>query len=111
MATRTNFRYDGSLREITGLSTDTKPTTFPAGSIFRELDTGFKFMYDGSTWYPLKEGAIQMREFYINTAASPTVLEDDIWYVASGQELAVRDKLTVEGKIIVKGKLVILKIH
>lgn len=33
-----------------GLSTDVKPTA-PAGSTFRELDTGVVYVSNGATWY------------------------------------------------------------
>lgn len=37
-----------------GLSTDTKPTGVPPGSIFLEYDTGTYFIsYDGANWKPL----------------------------------------------------------
>jgi len=35
---------------LIGLSTDTKPTTYPAGATFRETDTGNQFYYNGTTW-------------------------------------------------------------
>lgn len=53
MAIVKNFKYDGSLREIVGLSSDTKPTTdIPQGSLFRELDIGVTYTFHGTTWYP-----------------------------------------------------------
>lgn len=36
--------------KITGLSSDTKPTTVNAGATFFETDTGKTYVYDGSTW-------------------------------------------------------------
>jgi len=48
-----NFRYDGSLREAIGLSSDDKPTDMPQGSIFRELDTGNSYAYLSISWYIL----------------------------------------------------------
>jgi len=43
----------GSIPGLIGLSTDTKPTTnMPAGSKFEEVDTGKKFMFYGTAWYP-----------------------------------------------------------
>jgi len=40
---RSNERY-------IGLSTDTKPTSPPAGSLFWESDTGATYVYTGSAW-------------------------------------------------------------
>lgn len=37
-----------------GLSTDVKPTTCDPGSVFTELDTGKKFIWDGSAWAQVK---------------------------------------------------------
>ena len=41
--------------EYRGLSTDTKPTDAPNGSVFLEMDTGDVYMYnaDGSEWVKL----------------------------------------------------------
>lgn len=50
MVTETKKRYQTAttfLYEFAGLSTDTKPTKGVAnGSMFREVDTGFKSYYD-----------------------------------------------------------------
>jgi hypothetical protein len=35
---------------LRGLSTDTKPTTYPVGSTFLETDTGNEFYYNGTSW-------------------------------------------------------------
>jgi len=44
----------GTIPELIGLSTDAKPTAnMPAGSKFEEVDTGKKFMFYGTAWYPL----------------------------------------------------------
>lgn len=40
----------GSIHNFVGLSTDTKPTEAPVGSTLEELNTGKKFIWDGSTW-------------------------------------------------------------
>lgn len=37
-------------RRLTGLSSDTKPTTLSDNSIFIETDTGKRFMFDGTAW-------------------------------------------------------------
>lgn len=43
----------GTVPELIGLSTDTKPTTnMPVGAMFTESDTGKQFKYSG-TWFPL----------------------------------------------------------
>lgn len=52
---RTLERYkqgDAEYREITGLSTDSKPTDVVNGSIFVEVDTGKVFFFNeaGSAW-------------------------------------------------------------
>jgi len=109
MAVKIYYDLDKGTRLCIGLSTDTKPTDVPPGSIFYESDSGIRLIYDGLSWCPLKEGAVQLRDFYINTFGSPTIIADDIWYISSGNEFAVRDKLTVEGKIEVEGKLLVLK--
>lgn len=36
--------------EVTGLSTDSKPTNVTESSLFFEVDTGDKFYFDGTTW-------------------------------------------------------------
>ena len=50
------------------------------------------------------------RDFYIETHAE-TILADNLWYVGTGYEYVIKDKLTVEGKIVVKGKLITEKIY
>lgn len=37
-------------QELTGLSTDTKPTNVLTNTLFLELDTGDFYYYDGSDW-------------------------------------------------------------
>ena len=46
------FKYP---TEFFGLSTDTKPTDTANGSMFTEIDSGKKFMFDftGGTWYEM----------------------------------------------------------
>lgn len=40
-----------TIKNYIGLSTDSKPTTdTPPGSIFRELNTGQRWIWDGSNW-------------------------------------------------------------
>ena len=41
--------------DIRGLSTDTKPTSYPNGSTFLEMDTGKVFIFNAqnSTWVEL----------------------------------------------------------
>lgn len=41
---------------LSGLSTDTKPTTYPTDSIFIETNTGSIYVYNGTSWV-LKSGA------------------------------------------------------
>lgn len=41
---------------LSGLSTDTKPTTYPTNSIFIETDSGSIYVYNGTSWV-LKAGA------------------------------------------------------
>lgn len=43
------------LEELYGLSTDTKPTAVPNGSVFLEMDTKAVFIFDaeGAKWWPL----------------------------------------------------------
>jgi hypothetical protein len=40
----------GRIKSFIGLSSDTKPTDAPAGSIFAETDTGAIYVYTGSAW-------------------------------------------------------------
>ena len=51
MVTMIGFDADWSKADYIGLSTDTKPTIYKAGSTFLELD-GSKnaYMFDGTTW-------------------------------------------------------------
>ena len=42
--------------EYKGLSTDTKPTNCYVNSLFLELDTGYFYYFDGSTWVKTKSG-------------------------------------------------------
>lgn len=39
-----------TLAEISGLSTDTKPTDVATNSLFFELNTGDFYYFDGTTW-------------------------------------------------------------
>ena len=41
---------------ITGLSSDTKPTTASNGSIFIETDTGTRFIINSGTWTSIGGG-------------------------------------------------------
>ena len=54
-------REDGSLMitEMTGLSTDVKPTgeNIGSNSLFLELDTGNLYYYDGAAWNLLQSGS------------------------------------------------------
>lgn len=44
----------GTIPELIGLSSDTKPTVnMPAGAKFTESDTGKEFKFSGATWFPL----------------------------------------------------------
>lgn len=36
--------------KISGLSTDTKPTTVPIGTVFYETDTAKEYVFDGTSW-------------------------------------------------------------
>jgi hypothetical protein len=47
---------NGNRRDLIGLSTDTKPSTYAseeleAGSTFHEADTNKDFIYTNNTWY------------------------------------------------------------
>lgn len=50
---------------------------------------------------------VQLRKFYIETEEE-TIPADGVWYIASGKEFAVKNKLTVEGRVEIQGKLVIV---
>lgn len=43
------------IKELAGLSTDVKPTTCGANSIFLELDTGDFYYFNGTTWSKVGE--------------------------------------------------------
>lgn len=44
----------GTIPELIGLSSDTKPTAnMPVGAMFTESDTGKQFKYSGTAWFPL----------------------------------------------------------
>lgn len=45
-----SITYATRNQEITGLSTDTKPTNVMINTLFLELDTGDFYYYDGSDW-------------------------------------------------------------
>lgn len=44
-----------------GLSTDTKPTSVPVGSMFLATDIGCNYLYDGSSWVSQCKGGILWR--------------------------------------------------
>lgn len=41
---------NGSVANLLGLSTDTKPTSVEINTLFLELDTGDFYYFDGTTW-------------------------------------------------------------
>ena len=54
-------KFIAAHHRYSGLSTDSKPTSKPVGSKFRETDTGKSFDYDGTTWnpaFPLIDGSV-----------------------------------------------------
>ena len=55
MVTLEDCQQAGSY-EYKGLSTDTKPTDCAVNSLFLELDTGYFYYFDGSTWVKTKSG-------------------------------------------------------
>lgn len=55
MVTLEDCQQAGSY-EYKGLSTDTKPTNCYVNSLFLELDTGYFYYFDGSTWVKTKSG-------------------------------------------------------
>ena len=55
MVTLEDCQQEGS-HEYKGLSTDTKPTNCYVNSLFLELDTGYFYYFDGSTWVKTKSG-------------------------------------------------------
>lgn len=42
-----------NIKELIGLSTDTKPTDCDPGSTFYEMDTKNGFIWDGTQWWPV----------------------------------------------------------
>ncbi len=81
-------KFIAAIHNYSGLSTDSKPTSKPAGSTFRETDTGEMFAYDGTSWnvdFPVVDGfatgaLIQMDvvhyEVHKGTHYSATYTED-----------------------------------
>lgn len=57
---------------ISGLSSDSKPTTYPAGTRFLETDTGLTFMYISSVW-------TQMHALFSNTFTNPLIKKIGSW--------------------------------
>ena len=45
-----------TIQRVSGLSQDDKPMGMKPGSIFMELDTGKKFIFDGETWHEQPQG-------------------------------------------------------
>lgn len=45
-----------TIQRVSGLSQDDKPLGMKPGSIFMELDTGKKFIFDGETWHEQPQG-------------------------------------------------------
>lgn len=45
-----------TIQRVSGLSQDDKPMGMKPGSIFMELDTGKKFIFDGETWHEQPSG-------------------------------------------------------
>ena len=44
-------QLEANTKRLRGLSMDAKPTTdTPNGSVFTELDTGSRFIWDGTSW-------------------------------------------------------------
>ena len=54
-----------------GLSTDTKPTVAPAGSLFYETDSGMYYVWNGTAWSPMaKAGPNVCRKLITFTGAA-----------------------------------------
>jgi hypothetical protein len=86
---------NGMLR---GLSTDTKPTTYPAGTRFFETNTGAEFYYTGSAWSAIAGGGGGSGE--TNTASNLGAGQG--WYkTKSGVDLQFRSLTATSSKIAV----------
>lgn len=58
---------------LVGLSTDTKPAAgYPAGTEFREANTGISYWWSGTAWTPLRQVVEEGRYAYETVAASQT---------------------------------------
>lgn len=68
-----------TIQRVSGLSQDDKPMGMKPGSIFMELDTGKKFIFDGETWHeqPQGGGGIPAWVESVTTYTHPTDWLDD----------------------------------
>lgn len=81
---------------LSGLSTDTKPTTYPTNSIIIETDTGNMYVYNGTSW--VLKTALAGGDVYltaIQTLTNKTVNTTDNSITATSQ--AVGDILANNG--------------
>ena len=70
-----NQRYNtSSIQTFYGLSTDTKPSGCSSGSRFVEINTGDKYIYDGSSdvWTKIPTGGSPSPSIDVDTGFSPT---------------------------------------
>jgi len=82
-------RVDGE--EYTGLSTDIKPTKRIAiGTIFKELDTGFEYRFNGNNWINL-----------VSIIGNRVWDSEELAWVAMTQPVIKTDSLTVAGSMSV----------
>jgi hypothetical protein len=63
-----------TIQRFIGLSTDTKPTAPPVGSMFFEANTGYSFKYNGYAWLPINIMAdgltVNYKQIALNQAAA-----------------------------------------
>lgn len=57
-----------TIQRVSGLSQDDKPMGMKPGSIFMELDTGKKFIFDGETWHEQPSGGGDTLLYHYDTS-------------------------------------------
>lgn len=85
-----------NVQTIIGQSSDDKPTNCDPGSTFEEYDTGNKFMFDGTTWWPREDNisdftfqgaATSAGNGNVLTISKPVDLEIEIYGTATSSTL------------------------
>lgn len=104
---RTQWFYDSSVQRFYGLSTDTKPTGCTNGSVFIEIDTGDKYLYNeaGAVWVLIPNtSAASNVEFTPPSDMNSTTVQDAIVEVDSKVE-SLPDPMIFKGSLGVNGTI------